>query len=221
MPEERSETEELLQRAGLGDSQALGVLFSRHAERLRRMVRMRMDRRLQGRLDASDVLQDAYLQFSRSLQDYLRNPNMPFFLWLRLITGRKLHALHRHHLGTKIRAVGLEVSLHGGAFPQVSSVSLAAQLLGHYTSPSDVAMRAELQAQVQEALNGMSLLDREVLSLRHFEQLSNSEAAYVLGISEAAASNRFVRALKRMKALLTAEPGGVDNVPGSNDSAPS
>ncbi len=186
---------------------ALGDLFARHRERLRRMVQLRMDRRLQGRIDPSDVLQEAFLEVRRSLADYLRQPNVPFFLWLRCLTGRKLNTLHRHHLGTRQRDAGREVSLHRGALPQASSVSLAAQLLGRLTTPSQAAMRAELQLQIQEALNSMEALDREVLALRHFEQLTNSETAEVLGISEAAASNRFVRALKRLKTILASAPG--------------
>src|SRR5262249_20372267 len=132
---------------------------------------------------------------------------LPFYLWLRMVTGRKLLALHRHHLGTHVRDAGREVSLHRGALPQASSVSLAAQLLGRYTTPSQAAVRAELQVRIQEALNRMEPLDREVLALRHFEQLSNFEAAQVLDISEAAASNRFVRALRRLKKILTDAQG--------------
>src|SRR5262249_17654732 len=146
--------------------------------------------------------QEAYLEFARSLADYLRDPAVPFFLSLRVIAGRKLQALHRHHLGTRMRDAGREVSLLRGALPRASSVSLAAQLLGRYTTPSQAAVRAELQLRVQEALNGMDPIDREVLALRHFEQLSNAETAQLLGLSEAAASNRFVRALKRLKQIL-------------------
>ncbi len=171
------------------------------------MVQLRLDRRLQGRIDPSDVLQEAYLEISRCLADYLRDPVLPFFLWLRFITGKKLQALHRHHLGTQVRDAGREVSLHRGALPQASSVSLAAQLLGRYTSPSQAAIRAELQVRIQEALNSMDPIDREVLALRHFEQLSNAETAQVLGLKEAAASNRFVRALKRLKTILMSAPG--------------
>jgi RNA polymerase sigma-70 factor (ECF subfamily) len=166
------------------------------------MVQLRMDRRLQGRLDPSDVLQEAYLEFSRSLADYLRNPDVPFFVWLRFITGRKLQALHRKHLGTKIREAGREISLNQDALPQASSLTLAAQLLGRFTSPSEAAGRAELQLRVQEALNSLEPLDRELLALRHFEQLTNSEAAQILEIGEAAASSRFIRALKRLKKIL-------------------
>jgi RNA polymerase sigma-70 factor (ECF subfamily) len=217
MTNDRSNTSELLRRAGQGDQQALGDLFSRHRERLHRMVQLRLDRRLQGRIDPSDVLQEAYVEVSRALAEYLRDPFLPFFLWLRLLTGRKLQALHRHHLGTKIRNAGREVSLHRGVLPQASSVSLAAQLLGRFTTPSQAAVRAELQMRMQEALNGMEPLDREVLALRHFEQLSNAETAQVLSLGEAAASNRYVRALKRLKKILTSAPGLMEGRPGERD----
>ena len=202
MARESAECAELLKRAGQGDREALGQLFAQHRERLRRMVHLRMDGRLKGRLDASDVLQEAYLEFASSLSQYLRNPEAPLYLWLRFLTGRKLQALHRHHLGTRVRDAGREISLQQGALPQASSLALAAQLLGRNTSPSEAATRAELQLRVQEALNGMEPIDREVLALRHFEQLSNSETAQVLEISEAAASRRFVRALRRLKKIL-------------------
>jgi RNA polymerase sigma-70 factor (ECF subfamily) len=207
MTADSPDTRELLERAGAGDPQALGELFGRHSDRLRRMVQLRLDKRLQGRIDPSDVLQEAFLELSRALAEYLRNPAMPFFLWLRCLTGRKLQALHRRHIGTRMRNVGREVALHGGTLPQATSESLAAQLLGRFTTPSQAALRAELQRQIQEALSAMGPLDREVLALRHFEQLSNAEAAQVLEISEAAASNRYVRALKRLKKILT-EVGG-------------
>jgi RNA polymerase sigma-70 factor (ECF subfamily) len=201
------DTTELLERAGRGDAEAMGELFSRHRDRLRRMIQLRLDRRLQGRIAPSDVLQESYVEMARALAAYLKDPVLPFFLWLRMITGRKLQALHRHHLGTKLRDAGREVSLYRGALPQASSVSLAAHLLGRLTTPSVAAVRAELQMRIQEALNGMEDLDREILALRHFEQLSNAETAAVLGISEQAASNRFVRALKRLKNILTTAPG--------------
>jgi RNA polymerase sigma-70 factor (ECF subfamily) len=171
------------------------------------MVQMRLDRRLQGRIDPSDVLQDSYLEVARALAAYLKEPILPFFLWLRMITGRKLQALHRHHLGSKMREAGREVSLYRGALPQASSVSLAEHLLGRLTTPSMAAARAELQLRIQAALNSMDDMDREILALRHFEQLSNSETAQVLSISEQAASNRFVRALKRLKSILSSAPG--------------
>jgi RNA polymerase sigma-70 factor (ECF subfamily) len=171
------------------------------------MVRLRLDRRLQGRLDPSDVVQEAYLDFARRLPDYARAPDMPFYLWLRFLTGQRLIDLHRQHLGTRMRDAAQEVSLYRGALPQASSASLAAQLLGRLTSASRAAVRAETQIRVQEALNRMDPMDREVLTLRHFEMLSNDETATVLGIKKSTASNRYIRALKRLKETLAGLPG--------------
>jgi RNA polymerase sigma-70 factor (ECF subfamily) len=198
---------ELLRRGAAGDDAALAELFGSVRERLKRMVRLRLDRRLQGRLDASDVLQEAYLEVCRRAGEFIQNPTMDVFLWLRLITGQRLLMLHRHHLGTQMRDAGLEISLAQGAMPQATSVSLAAQLLGRLTSPSLAAQRAEMQLKLQEALNSLEPLDREVLALRHFEELTNAETAEVLGIQKTAASNRYVRALKRLKDILQSIPG--------------
>jgi RNA polymerase sigma-70 factor, ECF subfamily len=199
--------DDLVNRAASGDQEALAQVFSQHHDRLQRMVRLRLDRRLQGRLDPSDVLQEAFLDLARRLPDYARAPAMPFYLWLRFLTGQKLIDLHRQHLGTQMRDAGQEVSLYRGALPQASSVSLAAQLLGRMTSASNAAIRAETQLRVQEALNSMDPMDREVLTLRHFEMLSNEETASVLELSKSAASNRYIRALKRLKAILAGLPG--------------
>jgi len=136
MGERGSETAELLRRAADGNADALGQIWTRHRERLRRMVEVRLDRRLQGRLDASDILQEAYLEVSRSLAGYLRNPAVPFFLWMRHITGMKLQALHRRHLGAKMRAAGRETSLNERPMPEASSASMACQLLGRFSTPS-------------------------------------------------------------------------------------
>lgn len=200
-------TEELVRRATAGDQQALAQVFLLYRERLRQMVRLRLDRRLQGRLDPSDVLQEAYLDFARRLPDYTRAPDMPFYLWLRFLTGQRLIDLHRQHLGTRMRDAAQEVSLYRGALPQASSASLAAQLLGRLTSASRAAVRAETQIRVQDALNRMDPLDREVLTLRHFEMLSNDETATVLDIKKSTASNRYIRALKRLKETLAGLPG--------------
>ena len=203
-------SEELLRRAGDGDPSAVGEVFTQHRERLRRMIRLRMDRRLQGRLDASDVLQEAFLEYSRSLANYVREPAIPFYLWLRTVAGRKLHALHRRHLGAEMRDAGREVSLRREAMPLASSVSLAEQLIGQFTTPSQAMMRAELQIKIQDALDEMEPIDREVLALRHFERLSNAETARVLEVSDKAASIRFVRALRRFKEKLADVPGLFD-----------
>jgi RNA polymerase sigma-70 factor (ECF subfamily) len=198
----------LLQRALAGDESALAALFDSYRERLRRMVRLRLDRRLSGRVDSSDVLQEAYLDVRKRIGEYARDPTaMPFHLWLRMVAGQRLTDIHRYHLGAQIRDAGMEVSLHRGPFPQADSVSLAAQLLGKMTSASKAAIRAEHKLIVQEALNSMDPIDREVLALRHFEHLSNDETALVLGLRKSAASNRYIRALKRLKEILSSIPG--------------
>jgi RNA polymerase sigma-70 factor, ECF subfamily len=202
MSADAAKTSELLRLASQGDQQALGSLLGIHRERLRLMVHLRLDRRLQGRIDPSDVLQEAYLEAFERFTDYLRAPDMPFYLWLRFITGQKLLVLHRRHLGAHARDARREVSLYRGALPEASSAALAAQLVGHRTTPSQAAVRAEMQIRLQEALNGMNPLDREVLALRHFEQLSNAETARVLGLRESTASQRYARALLRLKDIL-------------------
>jgi RNA polymerase sigma-70 factor (ECF subfamily) len=203
----RSPDDWLIDRAAAGDSTALAELFGRYRRRLRALVRLRMDRRLQGRIDPSDVLQEAYLDVAQQLPTYLAKPEMPFYLWLRLTTGQRLMRLHRQHLGAAIREAGREVSLHRGALPQACSVSLAAQLLGRMTSASKAVERVEIQLQLQAALNGMDEMDREIIALRHFEELSNAEAAQVLGLEPSAASKRYIRALKRLQEILKSIPG--------------
>jgi RNA polymerase sigma-70 factor (ECF subfamily) len=205
-----SETDQLLESLATGDRQVWGDLLARHRHRLRSMVALRLDPRLQGRIDPSDVIQEAFLTASVQLDDYLKQPTMPFFLWLRAITGQKMIALHRHHLGKKIRDAAREVSLYNRAIPEASSAALAAQLLGQETRPSQAAMRAELETRVHQALDGMDPIDREVLVLRHFEQLSNAEVGQVLEIRESAASKRYIRALRRLKEILKEIPGGIE-----------
>jgi RNA polymerase sigma-70 factor (ECF subfamily) len=200
---------ELARRASQGDARCLQDLFTRYRQRLRRMVKLRLDPRVQGRVDPSDVVQEAYLEVCRKLPDFVREPKLPFFLWLRLVTGQKLALVHRQHLGVQARDAGREVSLYRGALPEASSAALAAQLLGKLTSPSQAAVKAELKIRLQEALNRMDALDREVLTLRHFEHLTNAETALALGIKETAACNRYLRALERLRQLLGSMPGGL------------
>jgi RNA polymerase sigma-70 factor, ECF subfamily len=204
-----NETDRLLHRVTDGDHESWGELLIRHEEKLRRMVAFRLDQRLQGRIDPQDIIQEAYLEASRHRAEYLRQPAIPFFLWLRGIVGNKLLELHRHHLGTQMRDAGREIALYRGAMPDASSAELAAQLMGHATRPSEAAIRAEVKIHLQEALNTLDPIDREVLVLRHFEQLSPSETAQVLGIKEKTAGMRYLRAIKRLKDILTSLPGGL------------
>ena len=171
------------------------------------MVSLRLSRRLAGRVDDSDVLQESFLDVSRRLDEYLANPSTSFFLWLRNMTGLKLAEVHRRHLGTQLRDAGREVTLHRGGLPTADSVSLAAQLLGKLTAPSQAAIKAETRLLVQEALNSMDPIDREVLALKHFEQLSTTEIAEVLGLSKAGAGSRYLRAIKRLREILERIPG--------------
>jgi RNA polymerase sigma-70 factor (ECF subfamily) len=198
----------LIERARAGDREALEALLARHRDRLRRMVEIRLDTRLQARLDASDVIQEAFVDVAQRLDEYLHDPKLPLFLWLRLVVGERLLKLHRHHLGAQMRDAGREVSLFRGTLPAASSAALAAQLLGKHTSPTQAVVRAERILRLQEALNTLDPVDREILSLRHFEELTAAEAAEVLGISESAAAKRYFRALKRLKEILAAMPGG-------------
>ena len=197
----------LLQRAAAGDPEALRQLFSRYRDRLKKMVHLRLSRRLQGRVDDSDVVQEAYLEIARKLPEYAREPGLPLFLWLRHLTGLKLAEVHRRHLGTQMRDADREVTLHRGGLPEADSVSLAAQLLGKLTTPSQAAIKAEQRLYVQEALNSMDPIDREVLALKHFEQLSTAEIAEVLGLSKAGAGSRYLRAIKRLREILSRVPG--------------
>jgi RNA polymerase sigma-70 factor, ECF subfamily len=203
MPEETGEGDELLRLAAAGDGESWEALVGRSRNRLRRMVSFRLDQRLQGRVDASDVLQDAYLEAWQALGAYVHRPEMPFFLWLRGIVGNKLRELHRHHLGTQMRDPRREVSIRGGALSETTTTAMAAQLLGNLTRASEEAVRLELKLRLQDALNAMDPLDREVLALRHFEQLSPVETARVLGIKEKAAGMRYMRALRRLKDILS------------------
>lgn len=199
--------EEMLRRAAAGDDEALHAVFSLHRDRLKRMIQLRLSRRLTGRVDDSDVLQDAAIEIARKLPEYVANPQLPLFLWMRHLTLLKLAEVHRRHLGTQLRDADREVTLHRGGLPMADSVSLAAQLLGTLTTPSQAAIKAETRLMVQEALNAMDPIDREVLALKHFEQLSTSEIADVLGLSKAGAGSRYLRAIKRLKGILESIPG--------------
>ena len=197
-----SETHRLVEQAATGNEHAWSELVARHRDRLKRMVAVRMDHRLRGRIDPSDVIQEACLAASKQIVSYAANPNMPFYLWLRWIAGQRLIDQHRRHMGAQARGVNREVSLYHGAFPEATSEDLAAQFIARINTPSEEAIRIEQRIALQNAFNELEPIDREILALRHFEQLSNGEAAAVLGIDKSAASKRYARALRRLKQLL-------------------
>ena len=192
----------LLDRLRAGHRDALGELFMLYRERLWRMLYVRLDRRIAGRVAPDDVLQEAFLDVARRVNEYLSDPAVPFYVWLRFLTVQRMQMMQRLHLGSQMRDVGLEVALPQGGTPLASPESMAGQLVSDLTSPSQAAIRHELQARLRAALDAMDPLDREVLALRHFEELGNNEVAQVLGISRDAASKRHVRALRRLKEIF-------------------
>jgi len=207
MTDTDEQDEALLVRLDEGDEQALALAFSRHRERLWQMVHFRLDQRLAGRVDEDDVLQDAYLDAAKRLRHFEDHGASSVFLWLRVIVGQTLVDVHRRHFGARMRSVHREVPMHDLYNPQATSVSIASKLLGRLTSPSHAAMRAELSDQLETALADMDPIDQEVLALRHFEELTNSEVAEVLGIQQKAASIRYVRALRRLRQIFAGVPG--------------
>ena len=183
------------------DSSALADAFAQHRQRLWRIVNFRMDRRMSGRVDPDDVLQEAYIDAAKRLGHYGKDGFHSPFLWLRLIVQQTLIDIHRRHLSTQARDAGRESPIFG-RHPQATSASLAICLVGGWTSPSQAAVRVELVDQVQAAIGTMSTVDQEILALRHFEELTNGEAAEALEIEPKAASIRYVRAILRLKQVL-------------------
>jgi RNA polymerase sigma-70 factor (ECF subfamily) len=210
MNSDSSESHAHVRRIIAGDRSGWEALLARYEPRLRRVIAFRIDPQLQGRLDPDDVLQEVYLVAYQGLPEYRRQPGVSFFLWLRGIANNKLLELHRHHLGVPMRDARREVSLYRGPSPEATSAALAARLLGRLTRPSEAAIRSEAKVRLQEALNAIDPIDREVLALRHFEHLTNAESAAVLGIKETAAGKRYLRALERLREVLTQCPGGLE-----------
>jgi RNA polymerase sigma-70 factor, ECF subfamily len=192
----------LLRRAQENDPDALGQLLLRYTNRLRALVRIHLDPRLRGRVDASDVIQETFLDASRTFPQYREKPATSFYCWLRCIAERRIIDIHRRHLGVQARDPRKEVPLQAEGLSDVSSAALAAGLQGGGPTPSEIAVRVERASILDAALEKLDPADREVLALRHFEGLTNAEAAEVLGISEAAATKRHLRALLRLKDSL-------------------
>ena len=173
------------------------------------MVAFRMDPRLRGRVDALDVVQDAFVDASAHRLDYFRSPAAPLFLWLRTIVANKLHFAHRHHLAARMRDARRELPIEPPRWRDDTASAMCAHLTAGLTRPSVAAVRGEVRTRLAEALDGMDPTDREVLALRHFEQLSNAEASQVLGIRADAAAKRHLRALQRLRQILADMPGGL------------
>lgn len=195
-------TAELLKNVKEGDSQAVERLLTRHRDSLHRMIQLRLDQRIKQRIDVSDVVQDVLIEANRRLRDYLENPVMAFHLWIRQIAKDRLIDAHRRHRVSAKRSIDREQGMivHG-AIDQ-SSIELVGQLIDPQMTPAAAANQRELATHVEAAIARLGDTDREIVLMRHYEQLSNSEIASTLGLSEPAASMRYLRAIRRLRELL-------------------
>src|SRR5262245_5423317 len=199
MRHEDAEVQELIERARGGDAAAGHALLARHRDRLRQLVALRLDRRLAARVDPSDVVQEALADAARKLPAYLRQPPLPFYVWLRRLACERLVKLRLRHVRAGKRSVTRE---QPAPLADGSALELARRLVAPGTSPSHQVLRQELHGQVRDALDRLGERDREVLVLRYLEQLSTAEIAAVLEITPGAVKVRHLRALERLRALL-------------------
>jgi RNA polymerase sigma-70 factor (ECF subfamily) len=201
------QTRSLLERAKKGDAAAVDNLFTDHREPLRRAVQLRLDPALARRVDASDIVQDVLLEANRRLNDYLQNPVMPFHLWLRHLAKDRLIDAHRFHRKAQRRSLDREQAIQAPVWAADSSVQLIAQLLDPEKTPATAAVQQELGRRLQAAVAELDDADREVILMRHYEGMGNQEVAASLELTEAAASMRYLRALRRLRESLLGEPG--------------
>jgi RNA polymerase sigma-70 factor (ECF subfamily) len=207
------ETQELLTQAQQGDNAAVERLLAQHREPVRRMIGLRLDPAIAQRVDASDIVQEVMLEASQRLADYLRNPAMPFHLWLRHLARDHLIDAHRRNRQAQRRSVDRERPIVPAAYADHSSIELAAQFLDQELTPAAAALQQEMQRRLYSAVQSLDEDDREIVLMRYFEQLPNQEVAAALGLTEAAASMRCLRALRRLKTLLGSASfsGGSEN----------
>lgn len=198
------QTTQLLAGARVGEADAVDRLLERHRAAVHRLVQMRLDPKLQQRLDVSDVVQDVFVEAHRRLAHYLENPLLPFHLWLRQIAQDRIIDAHRRHRGSARRSLDREAPL-GAASDDPSALDLVAQLRDPQLTPAAAVAQRELAQQVEQAIARLNDQDAEIVVMRHYEQLSNQEVAQALGLSEPAASMRYLRAIRRLRELL-AEP---------------
>lgn len=196
------QTQALINGAKAGNAEAAGQLLDRHREALRRMIDMRLDRRIRQRVDASDIVQEVLIEANRRLQNYLEDPVMPFHLWLRQMARDRIIDAHRRHRASSKRTVDREQAMVFPASADRSTLELAAQLCDPELTPAAAATMQELTRRFQAAIETMDDHDREIVLMRHFEQLSNQDVARTLGLTEPAASMRYLRAMRRLRALL-------------------
>lgn len=195
-------TQELLVGAREGDSAAVDNLLDRHRESLRRMIGMRLDHKIKRRVDVSDIVQEVLVEANRRLQDYLQNPVMAFHLWIRQIAKDRIIDAHRRHRVSAKRSIDREQPLVAAGAVDQSTVELAAQLCDPELTPAAAATQRELAQHIQQSISLLPDRDREIILMRHYEQLSNQDIAEVLELTEPAASMRYLRALKKLRQIL-------------------
>ena len=204
---ESEKTQDLLEGVANGDAEAVNRLMDRHRESLRRLIQMRLDKAIAGRVDASDVVQDVLLEASGRLNDFVANPSMPFHLWLRQLAQDRMIDLHRRHRGAQKRSVDREQALNVAGMDR-SSINLDAVLRDGELTPAAANIRKELEERFLLALNQLSEEDREIILMRHYEHLGNSEVAQALGVTPPAAGMRYLRALRKLRTVLGEEASG-------------
>ena len=202
-----TETQQLLELARGGDAAARSRLLERHREAVRRMVALRIDPVLQRRVDASDIVQDVLIEADRRLKEYLESAKMPFHAWLRHMARDRLIDAHRRHRGAARRSMDREMAVPQTELSNQSALDLANLLVDRQMTPAAAATHHELEVRFQQALERLEDDDREVVLMRHFEQLSNQQTAEALKLSEPAASMRYLRAMRRLRSLLEEVPG--------------
>ena len=203
---EQTVTQNLLANARQGDRAAVNRLLERHRISLKKLIQLRLDRKIARRVDASDVVQDVLMEANTRLQDYLADPRMPFHLWLRQLAQDRMIDVYRRHRGAQRRSLDREQSITAPQFSDQSGLDLMGQLADHELTPAAASIRKELEARFVLALDQLEDEDREIVLMRHFEQLGNSEVADALGLSAAAAGMRHLRALRKLRAILGDRP---------------
>ena len=211
------QTRELLAQARDGEQVAINALLDKHRDALRRMVDLRMDKVVQRRVDASDIVQDVLVEANRRLRDYLENPGLPFHLWLRNMAHDRLIDAHRRHRGAARRSIDREQPLVAARFLDQSTIDLGAEIADRELTPAAAATWNELQRRFQMAVDELDEQDREVVLMRHFEHLSNSEVAQTLGLSEPAAGMRYLRAMRKLREKLNGDDPAKDLESPSSD----
>ena len=204
-------TKRLLDDARTGDHAAVDRLLGEFRGPLRKVIDLRLDPVLGRRVDASDIVQDVLIEANQRLTDYLKNPTMPFHLWLRHLAQDRIIDTHRRHRQAQRRSIDKEQPIQRPAWADQSSVQLVAQLIDTDQTPASAAIQQELQRRLTDALAQIGDDDREVILMRHHEQLSNQDVAAALDLTEAAASMRYLRALRKLRAVLL--PGGDEKAP--------